>query len=210
MAVITWPATLAMPAECIISQARYDMAESSDASGHRADRLFGPPRWRMALRSADAFTLAQAGVYEALLLQLRGSVNHLAMFDPVRQAPQGTLRGTLTLDGSHAAGAVAVNLAGGAGEAGKTLVPGDWLQIGAGLGTSQLVKVVVGGTADSSGDIAVTVEPPLRITFANSTAVAWDKPLGYYKQVSAPQWSYRPGLRYKQSGFALDLLEAWT
>lgn len=210
MAVLTWPASLAMPAECSISQARYDMAESSDATGHRADRLFGPPRWRMSLRSADAFTLAQAGVYEALLLQLRGSVNHLAMFDPVRQAPQGTLRGTLALVGSHAAGAVVLNIAGGAGEAGKTLAPGDWLQVGTGLGTSQLVKVVIGGTADGSGDISVTVEPPLRTSFSTSTAVAWDKPVAYYKQLSTPQWSYRPGLRYKQSGFALDLLEAWT
>lgn len=210
MAIITWPSGLALPAECGISQARYDMAESSDSTGHRADRLLGPPRWRMSLRSIDAFTLADAGVYEAMLLKLRGAVNHLAMFDPVRQAPQGTMRGTLTIDGSHAAGAVAVNLAGGAGEAGKTLLAGDWLQIGTGLGTSQLVKVVTGGTADGSGDIAVTVEPPLRLAFSNGTAVAWDKPLAYYKQLGAPQWSYRPALRFKQSGFAIDLLEVWT
>ena len=210
MAIITWPTELAMPADCSISQARYDMTESSDATGHRADRLFGPPRWRMSLRSADAFTLVQAGVYEAMLLKLRGSVNHLAMYDPVRQAPQGTVRGTLTLSGSHAAGATTLSIAGGAGNAAKTLLRGDWLQIGSGVGTSQLVKAVADAAADGSGNIDVTVEAPLRIAFANGTAVTWDQPLGYYKQISVPQWSYQPALRYKQRGFALDLLEAWT
>jgi hypothetical protein len=210
MAIITWPAALAVPAECSISQARYDMAENSDATGHRADRLFGPPRWRMALRSIDAFTLAQAGVYEAMLLKLRGSVNHLAMFDPARQAPQGTLRGTLTLTGSHAAGATSLVIAAGAGQAGKTLLQGDWLQLSSGVGTSQLIKAVADATADGAGAITATIEPPLRIGFAGGTTVTWDKPLGYYKQLGTPQWSYRPGMRYKQAGFALDLLESWT
>lgn len=209
MAVITWPAALKLPAEFTLSQARYDMVENSDATGHQAARLFGPPRWRVSLRSIDAFTLIDAGVYEAMLLQLRGGVNHLALYDPVRQAPQGTMRGSMTLSGAHAAGAVALSVI-ASGQIGKTLLPGDWLQVGTGLGTSQLVKVVVGDTSDGSGVVDVTVEPPLRSAFGNGAAVTWDKPLGYFKQLGSPSWSYRPALRMKQSGFALDLLEAWT
>ena len=91
-----------------------------------------------------------------------------------------------------------------------TLLAGDWLQLGSGLGTSQLVKVVADAQAGTNSRMTVQVEPPLRIQFASTTAVTWDRPLAYYKQIGAPQWSYRPGMVAKQGGFALDLLEAFA
>ena len=379
MAVITWPATLRAPAEWTLSQARYDMLENSDATGHQAARLLGPARWRVALRCGDAFTLQQAGVYESMLLRLRGGVNHLQLHDPVRAAPQGTLRGAPVLSATAVAGATSLSLArctslqqmlltpffevdtdangmaddwdvydsgtagtvtvgpgapnGGAraqritataldimetSQAGvtqlvpgivagqtyalsvdelsatatsinctmiwlntsnaqvgvtyatfsssisgytrrqvsgtapagatqvrvyltmhsnaapgfaavdfdnaqleiggaytalaamPTLLAGDWLQLGSGLGTSQLVKVVADVQASNNSRMTVTIEPPLRIQYASNTAVTWDRPTTYFKQLGSPQWSYRPGRRQKQSGFALDLLESWT
>lgn len=210
MSIITWPATLRVPAEFTISQARFDIVESSDATGAQADRLFGPPRWRVALRSVEGFTLAEAGVWEAMLLQLRGGINRLALFDPVRTAPQGTMRGTMTLNGLHNAGVTAISVTAGAGQAGQTLLPGDWLQIGSGLGTSQLVKVMSAAAANGSGVIALNIEPPLRIGFSTGAAVTWDRPVCHYRQLGVPQWGYRAGLRIKSGGFALDLLEAWS
>lgn len=207
MSIITLPAGLRI-GECSIGQARYDMAEMSDATGHTAARLFGPPRWRVSLRSPQALQFAQAAQWEAVILQLRGGVNHLAVPDPVRQVPQGTMRGTLTLNGAHSAGAVALSVTGGAGQASTTLKAGDWLQIGTGVGTSQLVKVMADTTANGSGVIALTVEPPLRTAFSGGTAVTWNSPLGYYKQVGEATWSYGPGRT--TGGYALDLLEAWV
>jgi len=379
MAVITWPAALKPPAEFSVSQARYDIVESSDATGSQSARLFGPPRWRISLRSIDAYSLRDAGVYEAMLLQLRGGINHLALHDPVRAQPQGTLRGSPALHATAAAGATSLQLGGcrslqnllltpsldvdtnadgmadnwtvfdlgsagtvtvGAGipngspraqrisatalnttpasqagvqqrvpgilpgqtltfsvdelcatacqvelflqwldagqsyisqqsasftgstsaytrrsltatavantafvnvivlissnpslgfaaldvdnaqlELGSTasalapapaLLAGDWLQLGTGLGTSQLVKVVADAAASNNSLMTVQVEPPLRQQFTAATAVAWDRPVAYYKQLGTPQWSYRPGLVAKQAGFALDLLEAFA
>jgi hypothetical protein len=206
VSIITLPTGLRI-AECSVGQARYDMAEMSDATGHAAARLFGPPRWRMQLRSHPSLTLAQAAQWEAMLLQLRGGVNHLAFADPVRKVPQGTMRGTLTLDGAHGAGVVALSVSGGGGQAATTLKAGDWLQLGSGLGTSQLVKVMSDATANGSGVIALTVEPPLRSAFSGGAAVTWNSPLAYYKQLGEPTWSYAPGRT--AGGFALDLLESW-
>ena len=62
-------------------------------------------------------------------------------------------------------------------------------------------------TANGSGVIALTVEPPLRTAFSNGAAVTWDKPIAYYKQAAAPSWAYKPGRT--MGGFALDLLESW-
>lgn len=207
MAIITLPTTLRI-AEAGFGQARYDMAEMSDATGHSAARLFGPPRWRAWLRSHKAIAIEEASIWEAMLLQLRGGVNHLALHDRHRPAPLGTMRGTMTLSGAHSAGAVAVTVTAGAGQASRTLLTGDWLQIGTGLGTSQLVKVMADATANGSGVISLTVEPPLRTAFSSGVAVAWDKPLAYYKQISEPSWSYTS--MQAAGGFAVDLLESWS
>lgn len=387
MSIITVPAGLVAPAGCTIGQARYDLTESSDSTGSEAARLLGPPRWSMSLRSIDAMTPAEAGLWEAMVLQLRGRVNHLAVHDFGRPAPAGTLRGSPTLNASASAGATSIVLAGvrtgrnlltqtrafdgsawtainggtvtpntatapdgtvsadtltdasgtlaagrrqtvsipdgtesytgsvhllkttggtsttvqaqvvlvngstvtrncrintdtgavlagvanvvsvdanwwrvdmtavnnasgntqarldvfpavdtynGAGNVGATtgsctawgaqlelgatvtayevptLLAGDWLQIGTGVGTSQLVKAVADATAAIDGTMTVTFEPPLRIAFSGGAAVACEKPVGYFKQTSAPGWSYRIGRSRKQGGFALDLLESWT
>lgn len=387
MSVITLPAGLQMPAGCTIGQQRYDLAEASDSTGASAARLLGPPRWSMSLRSVDALTLADAGLWESLVLQMQGRVNHLAMYDPVRQAPQGTLRGAPTLNASVAAGATSLVLGNvartnnmlvqsrvfngaawvtsnasvtantaadpvgtvsadtvsdiGAGALGfvrqvvgvadddatycasifvlktsggtsktvalkitldnggtpltkllrvntdlgtvlsgtgavedysaswwrvsltatnnstgntealidfypaidnydgsgstasvtgsatvafaqlelgsapstyrnATIAAGDWLQIGSGVGSSQLVKVVAGSTESTNNTLSVTFEPPLRMAFAGGSDVTWDKPLAYFKQTSAPQWSYRLGRAHKVGAYALDLLEDWT
>lgn len=384
MSVITWPTTIGTAAEFTLGQQRYDVTESSDSTGADAARLLGPPRWTVSLRSVEAVPLAVAGAWEAMLLQLRGRVNHLALHDPVRAVPQGTLRGTPTLNASASAGATSIVLAGvrnarnllvqtrafdgsawtainggtvtantatapdgtvsadtitdanASANAGRrqtitiaddstsytgsvhllkttggtsptvqvqvvlvngsavtrairvdtdagailsgtghivdayadwwrvdmtatnnasgntqarldvlpavdahggsgsvvsttgsctawgaqlelgssasayeppTLLPGDWLQIGSGVGTSQLVKVVASSAESIDGTMTVLFEPPLRTGFSAGAAVTWDKPVAYYKQTSAPQWGYRARM---STGYALDLLESWT
>jgi hypothetical protein len=122
----------------------------------------------------------------------------------------GTMRGTLTLNAAPSAGAVAISVTGGAGQAGKTLQAGDYLQIGSGLGTSQVVMVMADATANGSGVIALTTEPPLRTAFASGTAVQWDRPAAYFKQQgTAVAWSYEPGREIVTTGMAVDLLEVW-
>jgi hypothetical protein len=384
MSIITWPTTLSTAAEFTLGQQRYDVTESSDSTGADAARLLGPPRWTVSLRSVDAVPLAEAGAWEAMLLQLRGRVNHLALHDPVRAVPQGNLRGSPILNATAAAGARSLVLAnvrhadnlliyqrsfdnaawtlvlgatvtpdttasppgsssadtitdpnaaasalvrqsvavaddsttyvgsvfvrktsggtsptfairltftGGSAateiakfntdtgsvlsgtmtvesysgtwwriykslandasgntalqfdlfpaiaayglsatdvtatgsaivwsaqlQPGTTptdydladLKAGDWLQIGTGVGTSQLVKVTADAQEVNAGTMTVSFEPPLRAAFSAGTAVTWNRPIAYYKQTSAPQWGYRARM---STGYALDLLESWT
>ena len=384
MSIISWPTSLSTAAEFTLGQQRYDVTESSDSTGADAARLLGPPRWTVSLRSADAVPLAEAGAWEAMLLQLRGRVNHLALHDPVRAVPQGNLRGSPILNATAAAGATSLVLANvrhadnlliyqrsfdnaawtlvsGAtvtpdttasppgsssadtitdpNAAGSALVrqsvavaddstayvgsvfvrktsggtsptfairltftggsaataiakfntdtgavlsgtmtvesysgtwwriyksiandasgntglqldlfpaiaahglsttdvtatgsaivwsaqlqpgttptdydladlkAGDWLQIGSGVGTSQLVKVTADAQEVNAGTMTVSFEPPLRTAFSAGTAVTWNRPVAYYKQTSSPQWGYRARM---STGYALDLLESWT
>lgn len=208
MSVISLPAGLQF-GSWTWGQADYSLTEISDQTGAASSRSFGPPRWTLAFTSVEALSRVQAGVWEAFFAQLRGRVNHLAAYDVLRPVPQGTMRGSLTLNSSAAAGDVTLSITGGGGQASTTLLRGDWLQLSSGLGTSQLVKVCADATANGSGVISVTVEPPLRLAFVGSTVVTWSAPLAYFKR-STGRIEWRSAGAGFVSGFSLDLLEQWS
>jgi len=160
------------------------------------------------MESPAQLTPAQLSIWQPLMVNLRGHVNHLAMWDYGQPAPVGTMRGTLTVSGTPAAGATTATITGGAGQASTTLKAGDWLQFGTGL-TSQLVMITVDATANGSGVMNITFEPPLRIALSNGSAVAWDRPVAHYKMVNSDfLFYYEPGYLTK-GRVALDLLEQW-
>lgn len=188
---------------------RYDYDEVSDATGNVATRPVGNSRRTLSIASPSRMNETQADLWIAMMAKLRGRVNHLEVYDPYRQAPKGTMRGTLTLSSSAAVGATQLVITGGAGQAGTTLKPRDWLQIGAGLG-SQCVFVTDLATANGSGIITVNIDTELRLAWAAGTAVAWDKPKTYFKMVSTDYgWEYDAGDIDKASGIEVDLLEQW-
>lgn len=212
MAVITWPTDLQPGVGTAWGQRRYDLTFPSEATGAQQDRLLAPPRWQLSIQQPELLTPRQAGQWQAVVLQLRGRVNHLLAPNFGRLAPLGTMRGTLTLASSAAAGATAITVTGGAGQAGRTLLAGDMLQLGTGVGTSQLVAVVADATANGSGVITLQVEPPLRVAFSSGAGVTWNRPGAYFKQsTTASRWSFDsgPGMPYT-TAMALDLLEHWT
>jgi hypothetical protein len=359
MSVVTPSATAAQYiASLSIGQQRFDLTEQSDSNGHTATRLLAPPRWRLAMSTLDALEPAVAALWKAISVQLRGRVNHLAMWDVTLPAPRGTARGAMLTSGTTLAGATEVTIAGtthknllaypsaldngvwskssttitadavsapdgtmsadtavvttsssggvfqnyaatpglvytfsfwalrsastaasyrvydntnaanivtasyyssingstwtrvqvtftapagcvsfrcypcadggvatphGASiwgcqlevgaltdyAAAATLLAGDWLQIGSGVGTSHYCMVTSDATANGSGVITVGFEPPTRIQFAGSTAVTWDKPMAYYRQnPDSLSWSGASGSA-DVGGFAFDLLESW-
>lgn len=211
MAVITWPAGLVPGPGSGFGQRRYDMSFPSEATGQQQDRLLGPPRWQLSIQQPGVLTPCLAGQWQAVLLAMRGRVNHLLAPNFGRLQPVGTMRGTLSLAATAAAGATALSVTGGSGQAGATLLAGDLLQVGTGLGTSQVVMVIADATANGSGVIALTTEPPLRTSMASATAVAWSRPSAYFKlQNASTAWAYEPGGGVPfTTGIALDLLEHW-
>lgn len=116
MSIITPSDTaLAHLAELNIGQQRFDLSELSDTTGHTATRLGGPPRWTVSLRTLDAMEPAVAALWKAIAVQLRGRVNHLAVYDVSQSQPRGTARGNITLSSSAAAGDTTLQLSGSRG-----------------------------------------------------------------------------------------------
>jgi len=118
--------------------------------------------------------------------------------------PLGTMRGAMTLSSSAAQGATTLVVTAGSGQASKTLKVGDFVGVGTGT-TTQLLMIMADATANGSGVISLTVEPPLRNAFASSSVVTWDKPCALFRRSdSKSDWEYSINMA---SGFNLNLIE---
>lgn len=132
-------------------------------------------RWMARFQMpVNTYLLAQRA--EAVLAQLRGSDGTMALWHLARPAPTGTMRGTPTLSGAVAQGAMSLPIT---TTAGATVVQGDLLGI-----SGQLVMVAADATANGSGAITVTITSPLRAAISSGTAVVWDKPSVLFRQES--------------------------
>lgn len=187
-------------------QRRSDLEFGSGDTGVSQVRVLAPSRWYAAIVCPDYLSAAEAAVWRDLVLRLQGRVNQLAMYDMSNPAPRGTMRGTLTLASAAAQGATTLSITGGAGQAGTTLLAGDWIGIGSGT-TRQLVAVAADATADGSGVISVTISQPMRLAQLIAAPVTWDKPTALFRQTGTEaSWSFE---RQVRTGHSLDLIESW-
>lgn len=211
MSIITIPTGLLF-GSFELTQQRFDTRETSEVTGATKSRLLAPPRWRLSIGSpSPGVSPEQAALWKTMLMQLRGGINHLAAYDPVQVAPRGTMRGTLTMSATASAGATAISFTGGAGQAGRTILRGDWLQLGTGLG-SHYCMAAADATANGSGVITgLAIEPPVRQTIASGTSVTWDKPVAHYRMTnSTNSWARVPGTVELMTGFGADFIESFT
>jgi hypothetical protein len=204
MSVITMSTALILGKQAF-RQRRFDLSEVSDITGKQATRLLGPPRWGVSIAAPQNGSMENGALWEGLLMQLRGGVNVLATWDVNKPAPRGTMRGTPTLSANATAGAVSIALTGTG--ANTTIKTGDWLQIGTGHSTSQLVKAIADVTFSAGGTGSVSIEPPIRKQINSGSSVVWDKSLGYYRMVGNEfSWNAVPGAILTE-GYAIDLME---
>lgn len=180
----------------------FEQEEMSDANGESASRITSPPRWMASITSNEDMDLDEASRWEAMILSLRGD-NVLAVYDIVRYNPRGTMRGTPTLTSTLAVGATSATLSSASG----TLKQGDWLQIGTGLGTSQLIKVAADAEA-AAGSITFSFNNPIRKSIAAAATIVWDRPVAYFRNRSkrSSLGSYS-NETLGQGGFTLELVE---
>ncbi len=90
-----------------------------------------------------------------------------------------------------------------------TLLAGDWLQVGTGVG-SHFCMATDDAMATDAGRITVAIESGLRAAIASGTAVTYESPLCYMKQrPDAQSWQSRSSYGHL-GGVTLELMEDWT
>jgi hypothetical protein len=200
MSIIQFPADLRSAGQTW-AQKRNDV-EFRSAFGAQALEASAPV-WAVSITATPDPT--QIGRWKALLLQLRGRTNQLALWDKGREQPIGTMRGSMTAPATFQ-GATSLTIT-AAGQAGKTLLAGDYLGVGTGL-LQQVVMVVADAVANASGVINVVFEPALRNSLSAGAVVTWYRPCALFRrQDSTSQWENKPGGIV--DGLSLDLLEDW-
>lgn len=203
MAVITFPETLYV-SSMSWGQRRNELASRSVFGAQTTE--VSAPIWIVSLAIDRLPDDTEAGEWKSLMLRLRGQTNQLALWDQMRPAPNGTMRGTMALDSDAAQGATSIVIDADVGQAATTLLEGDLLGLGSGL-TQQVVMVTGDATANGSGVITVNIEPPLRNAFTAGASVTWDKPKALFRRTNSDaQWDYSS---VYASGFGLDLIEDW-
>jgi hypothetical protein len=206
MSIINFPESLSRQVApgAMWGQRRNDVSFES-VFGSQAVEV-SAPRWVCEL-AVVPLRESEAGAWQAFLLSLNGGVNQLALWNIRRPAPLGTMRGSMVLNAAAAQGDKVLDITAGLGQAGKTLLAGDLLQVGSGA-TQQVVMVATSTTADGTGRIVIDFAQPLRNAFAGGAAVVWDRACALFRQTSGdgPKWAYADLM---VRGFALSLLEDW-
>lgn len=205
MSIVTLPAALRV-ARIEWGQQRADLEFGDGDAGVSQARVLGPPRWMVSLGAPDHLLEDQAALWRDTIFSLEGRIHQLAVPYLELQAPRGTMRGTLTLASTAAYGDRTLSITGGAGQAGATLLQGDFIGVGSGA-TRQLISVAADATANGSGVISVTVRQAMRWAQSSGSAVEWNKPTALFRQRnSSSSWSFE---RRQRSGYGLDLVESW-
>jgi hypothetical protein len=165
----------------------------------------GAPLWAVELVGVPQYW-AEAHSISAVLESLGGYANQLALWHLAQPYPLGTMRGEMVLISNAAQGETSLQII-APGQAGKTLKRGDLLGIGSGT-TQQVVRNAADATADSGGEITVSLTGPIRNAFSAGTSVTWDKPKALFRQASI-----NDGIEYQSvigQPWSLSLIESWA
>lgn len=208
MSVINWPADLPVRTQDFgIKHFALDFSNADTGGGQVA--VLGPRRLTCAMTSEPDVSPERAAKWQAVLFALDGRVNQLAVWNVLRPAPRGTLRGQLVADQAAPAGANTLQIRAPAAQAGHTLLAGDWIGVQqASTGEArQLLHVQADTAADGNGLLVVQVGVPLRAALPAGGQIVWDRPTCLMRQTTTENKWTAQGSR--TSGYSLDLMERW-
>lgn len=200
MATINWPTTIAfVPATFEIGLRSNVLLSTSPLNGAIQTLEIPGARWVVSMK-LDAAYLDDQAAREALLTQIAGQANRVALWHFARPVPRGTMRGSPTLSATAAAGATSLAIT---TTAAATALAGDMFSVG-----GQFVQCVTDTAADGAGAMSMSIRPALRAQVASATAVVWDKPTATFILTSPEvRVGYRPALGDE---IALDFMEVFA
>lgn len=130
---------------------------------------------------------AKSAMLESFVGALRGQVNTCDLWHFARPVPQGTGRGTLTLNAAVAQGASSIQVQ-GVSPANGTFLQGDLLGVGGMLFMAAADCVALGGV------VTFPITGRVRKALSSGAAVTWNKPTAPFRMLSTSWVGYGPAL----------------
>jgi hypothetical protein len=156
-------------------------------------------RWHVAF-TLENLTEADTALLQAFMAKLRGRAGRFTLHNFARPNPRGTATGVPLVAGASQTGTT-LNLDGLA--AGATLLAGDYFAV-----NGELKMVVANATADGTGAMAVTFEPPLRASPADNANITLAMPAATFMlDEDAMRWQTGPMVL---TNISLAATEAWA
>lgn len=200
MTTLTWPTlSRAAPRVLDFSLVPNTQSFSSPLSGSVQTVEMPGARWQMSF-VMENLTETDSALLQAFLVKLRGRAGRFYLHNFARATPRGTLSGTPLVKGAAQTGNT---LAIDGCTVGSTLLAGDFIGV-----NGELKMVVADATADGSGEMSLTIEPPLRSSPADNAAITTTRPTATFMLANDEiKWNTQPG---KFTSVPIDCIEAWS
>ena len=153
-------------------------------------------------------TMAQANaeVWVAFLVSLKGMEGTFLMGDPAGATPRGSVPGTPLVNGATQTGSSLITDGWTASQTG-ILKAGDWIQLGSGS-TARMYKILVDVDSDSSGDATLDIWPNLRTSPTDGATVVTSNCVSNFRLIdNSTPWSINTAKHY---GIVFSAMEAIT
>lgn len=200
MTTLTWP-TLSRDAPRVLDWALVPNTQSFSSPLSGAVQTVEMPgaRWKASFLMEN-LTEADSALLQAFFVKLRGRAGRFYLHNFARPAPRGTVAGTPLVKGAAQTGTTLII---DGCTVGSTLLAGDFIGV-----NDELKMVVADATANGSGEMTLTIEPPLRSSPADNAAITISRPTAVFRLANdETKWSTSPGL---VSSFPIDCVEAWS
>ncbi len=199
MSTISWPAALQAPVTVTWGVKANTQIMVSPLNGTVQTLELPGARWTVQM-AFPTMSDALAAEMQAYVMKLRGQANRAALYNHARQIPRGTAGGTPLVNGGSQTGASLIT---DGWSAGATLLQGDFFSV-----NGELKMATADCTADGSGNMTITFEPPLRASPADNAALTTTKPTALFiLQEPETRWTTRPG---KFTDIDLAFVEAFV
>lgn len=200
MTILAFPTlTKAIPAMLEWSLVSNTQSFDSPLSGAVQTVEMPGARWKAAF-SLENLGAADAALVQAFMAKLRGRAGRFYLHNFARPTPRGTIAGTPLVKGASQTGA---SLLIDGCTVGTTLLAGDYFGV-----NSELKLVVADATANGSGEMTLTFEPPLRSSPADNAAITTASPKAVFMLTGdETKWTSRaPSL----TTTPFNCVEAWS
>lgn len=164
-------------------------------------------QWSIDFRMPPFVSRRIASEWIAFSLKLKGSYGMFLLGDPSARNPQGVATGTPQVDGAGQTENTLITK-GWANNVAGILLRGDYIQLGTGAASS-LHMVVDDANSDSSGRATLSIEPAIKRSPADSSALVVNNARGVFKLAqNSYSWSVDPGPIYRLSFQAVEVVNA--
>jgi hypothetical protein len=137
---------------------------SQTVNGRTQSRKLSSQYWEFSAKYPPMTQADFMPVY-AYIMKQRGQSETFTVRIPILEDARGTASGTLRVNGTKAAGQTTIVVDGITG----TVVEGDMIKF-----SHDKVYMVVGHTETSGNTTSIEIQPPLRSSVANDSAIAYD------------------------------------